>query len=317
MRPRLRFGLVCDMDNPPSPSSFSQVSPAQGRLLIALAALLWSTSGAFNKILTGQTFLGLDTPEIQPLQIAFGRVLFAGMVLVPTVRRRDITFRPMMIAMAVSFAVMNGTFIWAMSVGTAANAIVLQYTAPMWMYLASVCWLGEAADRRNLAALALGLVGISVIFAGGWQGGQLKVVVIALISGLGFAAVMIFLRVLRDASSRWLTVVNHVFGALALLPLIVSLPLPSPAQIAFLFLYGAVQMGIPYWLVARGLRSVSPQEAGTITLFEPILNPLWAFLVVAEVPSKFELVGGGFILGALAWRYWPLRNRLPVGRDQG
>jgi drug/metabolite transporter (DMT)-like permease len=76
-------------------------------------------------------------------------------------------------------------------------------------------------------------------------------------------------------------------------------------------------MGIPYWLVARGLRSVSPQEAGTITLLEPILNPLWAFLVVAEVPSKFELVGGGFILGALAWRYWPFKNRLPVGRDQG
>jgi len=305
------------MDNPPSPSSFSQVSPAQGRLLIALAAILWSTSGAFNKILTGQTFLGLDTPEIQPLQIAFGRVLFAGMVLVPTIRRRDIAFRPMMIAMAISFAVMNGTFIWAMSVGTAANAIVLQYTAPMWMYLASVCWLGEAADRRSLAALALGLVGIGVIFAGGWQGGQLKVVVIALISGLGFAAVMIFLRVLRDASSRWLTVVNHVFGGLALLPLIVTLPLPSPAQIAFLFVYGAVQMGIPYWLVARGLRSVSPQEAGTITLLEPILNPLWAFLVVSEVPSKFELIGGGFILGALAWRYWPFRNRLPVGTDQG
>ena len=300
----------------PSHSS-SQVSPAHGRLLIALAALLWSTSGAFNKILTKQTFLGLDTPEIQPLQIAFGRVLFAGLVLIPTVRRRDITFRPMMIAMAISFAVMNGTFIWAMSMGTAANAIVLQYTAPMWMYLASVLWLGEAADRRNLAALVLGLAGIAVIFAGGWQGGQLKVVIIALISGLGFAAVMIFLRVLRDVSSRWLTVVNHVFGGLALLPLIVHLPLPSPAQIAFLFLYGAVQMGIPYWLVARGLRSVSPQEAGTITLLEPILNPLWAFLVVAEVPSKFELVGGGFILGALAWRYWPFKNRLPAQRNQG
>jgi drug/metabolite transporter (DMT)-like permease len=297
------------MDNR-SHSSFSDVAPAQGRLLIALAALLWSTSGAFNKILTKQTFLGLEMPEIQPLQIAFGRVLFAGMVLLPTVRRRDVSFRPMMVAMAVSFAIMNGTFIWAMSVGTAANAIVLQYTAPMWMYMASVCWLGEAADRRNLAALALGLVGIGVIFAGGWQGGQLEVVIIALISGLGFAAVMIFLRVLRDASSRWLTVVNHVFGGLALLPLIATLPLPSPAQIAFLFVYGAVQMGIPYWLVARGLRSVSPQEAGTITLLEPILNPLWAFLVVAEVPSKFELVGGGFILGALAWRYWPFRKNL-------
>jgi len=113
---------------------------------------------------------------------------------------------------------------------------------------------------------------------------------------------------LRDVSSRWLTVVNHLFGGLVLLPWLISLPSPSPGQFVFLFIYGAVQMGIPYWLVARGLRSVSPQEAGTITLLEPILNPLWAYLVAAEVPSKFELVGGAFILGALAWRYWPVRK---------
>lgn len=299
------------MDMQPAASS-SLVSPIQGRILIAMAALLWSTSGAFTKILTHDTVFGLNTPEIRPLQIACGRVLFAGIILLPTIRRRDISFRPAMAAMAISFAVMNGTFIWAMSVGTAANAIVLQYTAPMWMYLASVWWLGEAPDRRNLAALVIGIIGIGVIFAGGWQGGQLKVVMIALISGLGYAAVMIFLRVLREVSSRWLTVVNHLFGGLALLPLIISLPSPSPAQIVFLFIYGGVQMGIPYWLVARGLRAVSPQEAGTITLLEPLLNPLWAFLVAAETPSWFEFVGGAFILGALAWRYWPVQRKNKV-----
>jgi DME family drug/metabolite transporter len=156
--------------------------------------------------------------------------------------------------------------------------------------------------------LVIGIIGIGVIFAGSYSGGQLKVVVIALISGLGYAAVMIFLRVLRDVSSRWLTVVNHLFGGLVLLPLVISVPLPSPSQFAFLFVYGAVQMGIPYWLVARGLRSVSPQEAGTITLLEPILNPLWAYLVAGEMPSWFEFIGGGFIIGALAWRYWPVRK---------
>ncbi len=300
------------MDNQPASSS-THPSTFQGRLSIALAALLWSTSGAFTKILTRDTIFQLNTPEILPLQIACGRVLFAGMVLLPTVRRRDITFRPMMALMAISFALMNATFIWAMSVGTAANAIVLQYTAPMWMYLASIWWLGEAPDRRNRVALIIGLVGIGVIFAGGWQGRQLTVVGIALVSGLGYAAVMIFLRVLRDVSSRWLTVVNHLFGGLVLLPLIVSLSSPSPAQLAFLFVYGGVQMGIPYWLVARGLRSVSPQEAGTITLLEPILNPLWAYLVVAEVPSSFEWIGGLFILGALAWRYWPFQKRNKAG----
>jgi drug/metabolite transporter (DMT)-like permease len=295
------------MDIQPA-SSPSRVSTAQGRLCIALAAILWSTSGAFTKILTRDTFFGLNTPAIEPLQIACGRVLFAGIVLLPTIRSRDISFRPMMAAMAISFAVMNATFIWAMSVGTAANAIVLQYTAPMWMYLASVWWLGEKPDRRNLAALAIGIIGIGVMGVGSYSGGQLKVVIIALISGLGYAAVMIFLRVLRDASSRWLTVINHLFGGLVLLPWVISLPSPSPDQFVFLFIYGAVQMGIPYWLVARGLRSVSPQEAGTITLLEPILNPLWAYLVAAETPSWFEFVGGGFIIGALAWRYWPVRK---------
>src|SRR5438128_5350194 len=125
-------------------------TPSQGRLYVALAALLWSTSGAFTKILTRDTFFRLNDPEVQSFQIACCRVLFAGLVLLPTIRRRDISFRPMMAAMAISFAVMNATFIWAMTMGTAANAIVLQYTAPMWMYLASILWLGEAADRRNL-----------------------------------------------------------------------------------------------------------------------------------------------------------------------
>src|SRR5207302_1827902 len=148
-------------------------------------------------------------------------------------------------------------------------------------------------------------IGIGVIFVGGWQGGQLSVVWIALISGVGYAAVMIFLRILRDVSSRWLTVMNHLFAGLVLLPLVVRQPSPSLTQFLVLFFYGTVQMGIPYWLVARGLRSVSPQESGTITLLEPILNPLWAYLVAAEIPSWFELVGGAFIVGALAWRYWP------------
>jgi drug/metabolite transporter (DMT)-like permease len=87
-----------------------------------------------------------------------------------------------------------------------------------------------------------------------------------------------------------------------------------------LFLFGSLQMGLPYWLVARGLRSVSPQEAGAITLLEPILNPIWAYLVSGEIPDKFTWIGGGFIVGALLWRYWP-RDRSEIvsikGQDKG
>jgi DME family drug/metabolite transporter len=285
-------------------------SLTRGRVYIALAAVLWSTSGAFTKVLTKDTFFGLDEPPIRAVQIAFFRVLFAGLVLTPTLRKHDFSWRRLMLVAAVCFAVMNFLFVTAMDMGTAANAILLQYTAPMWMYLASIWWLGEPADRRSSVALAVGLVGIAVIVGGTWEGGgQLAVVAIALGSGIAYAGVMICLRVLRDLSPRWLTVWNHLCGAVALLPFLWAMPLPAWPQLACLVLFGALQMGLPYWLVARGLRSISPQEAGAITLLEPVLNPLWAYLVSpeTETPAMATVLGGALIVGGLAWRYWPRR----------
>src|SRR5262249_6826898 len=120
-----------------------------------------------------------------------------------------------------------------------------------------------------------------------------------------YAAVVIFLRFLRDESSVWMTCLNHIVSAAVLVPWVVTMPLPSAGQMAVLFVYGALQMSVPYSLMARGLRSVSPAEAGTITLIEPVLNPCWAYLISGETASPYTVVGGAFIVGALAWRYWP------------
>ncbi len=283
----------------------------QGRLCIAAAAVLWSLSGAFTKFLTELMVEDFGFPKVPPLQIAFYRVLFAALVLTPTLRFADITFRPLMLAMAGCFAAMNALFVTALTEGTAANAILLQYTAPMWMYLASVFLLGEPASRRSTIALAIGLVGIATIVVGGWEGGQPTTIMIALGSGVTYAGVLVFLRLLRQVSPRWLTVWNHLLGALLLVPWIWGEPLPTWQQYIVLFLFGSVQMGLAYWLVARGLRVVNPQEAGAITLLEPLLNPLWAYLVWSktETPTVATLVGGAFIVGALAWRYWPSRHQ--------
>jgi DME family drug/metabolite transporter len=195
-----------------------------------------------------------------------------------------------------------------MALGTSANAILLQYSAPLWLYLASIFLLGEPADRRSTLSLFIGLAGIAVIVVGGWTQGELVVILIALGSGLTYAGVLICLRVLRDVSSRWLTVWNHLLGGVVLLPLLLLLRPPTGGQFVVLFLYGALQMGLAYWLVARGLRVVNPQEAGTIMLLEPILNPIWAYLVSpeTEVPEVWTFVGGAVILAALAYRYWPV-----------
>lgn len=279
-----------------------------------IAATLWSLSGAFTKALTMDTFLGVNEPTIEPwivagrsvpVQIACYRALFAGLVLAPTLRRKDLVVRPMMFVMVASFALMNATFISAQALGTAANAILLQNSAPLWLYLVAVFWLGEAPDRRGSIALFAGLVGIVIIIAGGWEAGELAVVGIGLLSGFTYAGVILCLRLLRDVSAGWLTVWNHLLGGVILVPIVWTLQPPSFAQFVVLFFFGAVQMGFPYWLMARGLKTVSPPEASALTLLEPILTPVWTWLIAGEAPETFTYVGGAVILAALAYRYWP------------
>lgn len=291
----------------------TEVPLASGRLCIVLAAVLWSSSGAFTKLLTQPTYLHLDVPTISPLAISFYRVLFAGLILLPTLRQRDVTFRRPMIPMAICFALMNAAYVSAQARGPAATAVLLQYTAPMWIYLAGVFWLGEQADRRGLVALGFGLAGVATIVAGG-GGTQPDVVATALASGLAYAGVIVCLRMLRTESSRWLTILNHLFSAAMLAPLLVYRPTAvSALQVATLVAFGALQMAMPYWLVARGLRVVSAQEAGIITLLEPVLNPLWAYLISpgTETPPSSVWVGGSLIVGALIWKYWPLSRSHP------
>jgi drug/metabolite transporter (DMT)-like permease len=288
-------------------------SPALGRLCIVAAAVLWSSSGAFTKVLRESTPLGLNDPLLTPLQIACCRVLFAGAVLLPLLSRRDLVFRPAMLWTAGCFALLNALFISATALGKAANAILLQYTATLWLYIVSVTFLGEKTDGRGLAAVLVGLCGVGVIIWGGWEGGQILVILCGLGSGVTYAAVVVGLRMLRGVSPIWLTVVNHLFGGLVLLPLLWGLAMPTWGQLLWLCLFGGLQMGLPYLLMARGLRSVSPQEAGTLTLLEPILNPILTYLAtlaapLPEVPSGYTFLGGAFILGALAYRYWPRRG---------
>src|SRR4051812_15113103 len=173
-------------------------TPVRGRLCILAAAVLWSLSGAFTKLLTENTPLGLNQPRLDtlelagmdiPVQIACYRVLFAGLALTPTLRPRQIAFRPLMLLMLASFTVMNALFITALALGTAANAILLQYSAPLWMYLGAIFLLHERPDPRSTISMAVGLCGIAIIVAGGWTSGDLPVILIALGSGFTYAGV--------------------------------------------------------------------------------------------------------------------------------
>jgi drug/metabolite transporter (DMT)-like permease len=285
---------------------------ARGRLFILLAAVLWSLSGLFKCILKDATPLRLGTAPVDDLAIAFYRAFFAGLFLLPTLRRQAISFRPAMAGMMTCFAAMNITFVLALTGGKAANAILLQYTAPLWIYLAGIACLGERPSARGWTSLLIGLAGIAVLLLGGKREADLPVISLGLASGFFYAGVILFLRALRHADSNWLTVLNHLGAALVVAPFLLyhGWPILNLVQFAVVALFGVVQMGFPYILMARGLRVVSPQEAGVITLLEPLLNPLWAYLVApdTEAPTEYTVLGGVFILGALVWRYWPRRE---------
>lgn len=292
----------------------TSVSPLVGRLCVLAAALLWSMSGMFVR--------QLDLPATT---ISLYRTLFAGLVILSVflVRRGKPTFRPAMIGMILAFTLMSYGFVLSMTYTTAANAIFLQYTAPLWMTLGSVFLFRESADRRQIVALVGSLVGVAVILVGNraLASGEQLGMALGLASGFFYAAVALFLRHLKRLDPFWLTALNHLGAAGSLLigqAVLISLGQASAADLAFppegskralLFLFGFLQMGLPYVLFGIGLRHISAQEAGIICLVEPILNPVWTYYASGEIPTTATLAGGTILLLALMGRYVPFPRK--------
>ena len=269
---------------------------ASGRLLIVGAAFLWSLAGVFIKFL-----------DLPPLTIVFYRSFFAALVFTPFLRRKDWRIdRPILISV-ISYTAAISTFVTANKLTTAANAIVLQYTAPLFVFLFSGIVLGEKISRLNGFTLAASMIGVAIIFLGSAGQPEMAGVLLALLSGVLFAAYMINLRSTQAVSPVYLTWINNVVCALLLLLVVKSQLGLTSMQLGIVAVMGAVQLGVPYFLFSKGLQTVPLQEASLIALIEPVLNPLWVALIVGEIPSFATIAGGGMILSALGVRYlWPL-----------
>jgi len=272
---------------------------SRGRLLIFLTAVLWSFAGVFIKSL-----------ELHPLVITFYRSFFASLFFFLFVTRQGWEVSVPLLVSVTSYTAAISFFVWANKLTTAANAIVLQYTAPIFVFLFVRFFFREPIAKSNLRTLFFGMVGIVIIFAGSWAEQDLQGVTVAAFSGFLFSIYMVNLRFLKGFNPFVLTFANNLVCSLALLPLAASRLALSVDQILALAVMGVVQLGIPYYLFSKGLQSISVQEASLIVLIEPVLNPVWVALVVGEVPSPHTLAGGGVILFSLVLRYlWPLDRR--------
>ena len=283
----------------PMPASRSTLDPNRGRLLILLAAFFWSLAGVFIKFL-----------DLHPLTIVFYRSLFASLVFVPFLRPSQFRFNTATVVSVISYTAAITAFVSANKLTTAANAIVLQYTAPVLVYLFSRLVLGEKISPPNALALAVSMVGVACISFDSAGKPEMPGVVLALVSGVLFAIYMLNLQRIKEFSVSYMTWLNNFFCSVLLLPFSETPLSLSTDQLCIVAIMGAVQLGLPYFLFTKGLQTIPLQEAALIALIEPVLNPLWVALTVGEIPSSATFVGGAMILVALAARYlWPLLSR--------
>lgn len=262
-----------------------------------LTAVLWSTGGVFIKSL-----------PLTPLTIAGSRSAIAAVTMLLVLRRPQPTWSVFQWGSIISYAATVILFVVATKLTTAANAIFLQYTAPIWVAVFSWVIAKERLTKIDVLAILVVMSGMSVFFLDQVDIGSLTGNLIAVGSGLAFAGVALFMRAQRGTSTTESILLGNVLTAVVCLPFLSPFPLTLPIMTNLLAL-GVLQLGISYVLYSWALKHVSALEAILLTTLEPLLNPVWVTLFHGEIPSMHSVVGGSIVVGAVV-----LRNVLNVSR---
>ncbi len=259
--------------------------------LLVLAALCWSLGGLLIKAVIWP-----------PLAVAGGRGFIAALFLLATNRGLKFHFSRAQLIGALGYAACTVSFCVATKLTTAANAILLQYTAPVWVALFGAWFLGERATRADWITIVVVLGGMTLFFADSLELTAVLGNTIAVLSGVAFAAMTIALRKQKDGSPVESIILGNLLAFLVGLPWIVQAPALSVSGWFSLITLGVVQLGISYWLYARAIKHVTALEAVLIPVIEPVLNPVWVLMMMGERPSKLALVGGAVVLTAVTLR---------------
>jgi len=262
---------------------------AVGQLVVA--ALCWSLGGLLIK--------SVPWP---PMAVAGGRGLIAALFLTATNRSLRFNFSGAQVLGALGYAACTISFCVATKLTTAANAILLQYTAPIWVALFGAWFLGERASRFDWIIIAAALGGMALFFAHSLDLSHKAGNIVAALSGIAFAGMTIALRRQKDGSPVESIILGNLLAFLAGLAWIARAPAMPPAGWVSLILLGVVQLGASYWLYARAIKEVTALEAVLIPVIEPVLNPLWVLIATGEKPAGLALAGGAVVLSAVTLR---------------
>ena len=262
-------------------------------LLVLAAAVIWSTGGLFIKWV-----------KLSGLELSFGRSLLAAITVAIFTRREGFGLNRMTAITSVLYAALLLLFVLATKATTAANAIFLQYTAPLYVLILEPLLYKEKFRRRDLITVIVCVAGMSLFFVGKLRPQDVTGNLLALGSGLCFAA---YFLLLRHSSAREVNRASSVIYGNLLVVLIAApagiaavqhITKADALSVAYL---GVVQIGVAYTLFTLGMsRGIRSLDAGIVGYIEPVLNPVWVFMFLGERPSTWALLGGIIIVGAVA-----------------
>lgn len=266
-------------------------------LLLVVTSILWSFGGLFVKSIGWNSYA-----------ITCFRSLVALIVLLPFVGRPRLPRSWYGVLAMLCYTGLICTCIMATKRTTAANAILLQYTAPIYSLLAGHLLLRERIRRRDIVSIGALFLGMALFLSDGLAGGAMSGNLIALLSGVFYGLMGVFMR--KDPSGRPLDNVfwGNLLAVLIMLPLI-GKPVWTPTNLTLIVLMGAFQLALPYLLYSKAIHGVTALEITLITVLEPIMNPVWVFLSTGERPGPLALMGGVVVLGTVVLHELPLGRR--------
>jgi len=261
-----------------------------GALAVALCALLWSTSGLLIKLV-----------DWNPFHIAMGRSLVSAVFLWTWIKKPRFTFSFAQIGAAASSAITMILFVYANKKTSAANAILLQYGAPIYTAILSSIVLKEKPKPEHMLAFAAVACGMAVFFMEDLGGGSLTGNLAASLAGVSFGVYFVFMRMQKDESPLESNLLGHIITVLLGLFFVAGSPLPGfkLKAVSSILALGIFQTGFSSILLAWGIKRVNAIQGVIITGLEPVFNPVWVFLFLGEKPGRHAFLGGLIIMGAV------------------
>jgi drug/metabolite transporter (DMT)-like permease len=276
-------------------------------MLLLLTGLLWSIGGVFIK-----------ANDANPFVISSVRGLVAAIVFLIALKGRPkMTWSKPQILGALAYSGVLTTFVLATKLTSAANAILLEYTSPIFVAILAWLILRERLRGYDILAIAGVVVGMWLLMSNNLSGGHMAGNVIGVGTGVCYAIFVICLRLQKDVSPYETVFLGNIFTFLIGVPFFFLAP-PAPASLLPVVFLGVFQIAIPYLLLTYASKNAKALDITLFTILEPLLNPVWVFLYTGENPGIRTVLGGAVLLAVVILKaVFALRQTPTPPQDKG